>query len=79
MKKTHYDPILTEMHAIKDAISAEFNHDIDALFDHLREVEAKAVAAGEMVVNTPRRATKRPRLETLKRRQKIGVKVATSR
>ncbi len=26
-----YAPILAEMHAIKDAISAEFNHDIDEL------------------------------------------------
>jgi hypothetical protein len=40
MKKSMEDPVLAEMHAIKDSISAEFGHDIDALFTHLREVEA---------------------------------------
>jgi hypothetical protein len=39
--KTHADdPILIEMHAIKDAVSAEFGHDIDALFAHLKALEA---------------------------------------
>ena len=38
--KTHpHDPVLAEIHAIKDAISAEFGHDIDALFRHLRAME----------------------------------------
>ena len=40
MKKPMEDPVLAEMHAIKDSISAEFGHDIDALFTHLKEVEA---------------------------------------
>ena len=39
MKNTHIDPILAKVHAIKDAISAEFNHDVTALCHHLQERE----------------------------------------
>jgi hypothetical protein len=40
MKKHAYDPILIEMHAIKNAVLMEFGHDIDALFAHLKALEA---------------------------------------
>lgn len=39
MKNMPYDPILTEMHAIKDSISEECNHDIDKLFDKLQALD----------------------------------------
>jgi hypothetical protein len=75
MKKRPYDPILAEMHAIKDAISAEFNHDIDQLFDHLREQERKSMAAGRKIILMPARPMKRPRSTRIMRRRKPLVKV----
>lgn len=75
MKKMPYDPILAEMHTIKDAISAEFNHNIDELFDHLREQERKSVAAGRKDILLPPRPLKRPRSTRIMRRRKPLVKV----
>lgn len=72
MKKISYDPILTEMHAIKDEISAEFNHDIDALFAHLHKVQAKAVSEGKAVVTTPKGSMKRP-VSRFRRKSKAKV------
>ena len=42
MKATPTDAILAEAHAAKDAISAEFNHDVGALCRHLRQLDAAA-------------------------------------
>ena len=50
MKPAKYDPILIEMHRVKDSISAAFNHDVDALFDHLRKLDVQAIAQSGPVV-----------------------------
>jgi hypothetical protein len=75
MKKMPYDPILTEMHAIKDAISAEFNHDLGALFAHLREMQAKAVAEGRPVIKAPAKAITPVARKPAKKRLRAGKKV----
>ncbi len=46
MKSKSTDPIMAEAHAVKDAISAEFNYDIDALCRHMRAV-GKSIAANQ--------------------------------
>ncbi len=33
------DPVIDEMHRIKDALSAEFNHEVHLLFEHLLRVQ----------------------------------------
>ena len=76
MKKTQYDPILSEMHAIKDAISAEFNHDVDALFDHLRKVERGSISVGQKFINSPKRPVHRLFRKTGMRRREIGTEIA---
>jgi hypothetical protein len=45
MKNAPIDPILTEVHAIKDAISAEFQHDVTALCRYLMQAN-KSTAIG---------------------------------
>ena len=57
--KTHADdPILIEMHAIKDAVSAEFGHDIDALFAHLKVLEAEMLTSRNASQKTIRLAVR---------------------
>jgi len=57
--KTHADdPILIEMHAIKDAVSAEFGHDIDALFAHLKVLEAEMLTSRNGSQKTTRPAVR---------------------
>lgn len=76
MKKTHYDPILSEMHAIKDAISAEFKHDVDALFDHLRKIERESLPVGQIFTNPSELPVQRPLRKTGMRRRKVGAKIS---
>ena len=42
MKNDSIDPILAEVHRIKDAISAEFKHDVTALCRYLQEREGES-------------------------------------
>jgi len=37
MKTTPIDSVMAEIHAIKDANSARFGHDLNKLFEHLRK------------------------------------------
>jgi hypothetical protein len=52
MKTTPIDPVMAEMHAIKDANSARFGHDPDRLFRHLQK------QAGEPRRDAPARSGK---------------------
>lgn len=36
------DPVIDELHRVKDEIAKEFNYDIHALFESLREEEKKS-------------------------------------
>lgn len=74
MKNASVDPILAEVHMIKDAISAEFRHDVSALCRYLREREVESIAAGLKHLPLPSaRPMKRPRPKiTLRRRQPVG-------
>jgi hypothetical protein len=38
------DPILAEMHAIKDSLSEEFNHDVGALCRHLKNLDLPSLS-----------------------------------
>ena len=33
------DPVIAELHRIKDDIAKEFNYDVHALFEHIRQLE----------------------------------------
>ncbi len=33
------DPVISELHRIKDEIAKEFNYDVHALFEHIRQLE----------------------------------------
>lgn len=59
MKKIIFDSVLTEVHLVKDAISAEFGHDVTALCEHLRALgkntKAKASLLKRTALKLPRR------------------------
>ena len=76
MKNGSIDPILAEVHRIKDAISAEFKHDVTALCRYLQEREGESVAAGRKLIPLPARPMKRPRAKKIMRRRKLAVKIA---
>lgn len=42
MKDPNYDPILQEVHKVKDSISSEFRHSVRELCDYLRSVETNS-------------------------------------
>jgi hypothetical protein len=42
MKDPNYDPILQEVHKVKDSISSEFRHSVRELCEYLRSVESKS-------------------------------------
>ena len=76
MKNASVDPILAEVHLIKDAISAEFKHDVTALCRYLQDREGESLVAGRKHHPLPVRSTKGPRSKmTLRRRQPV-VKVS---
>jgi hypothetical protein len=74
MKNSPTDPILAEVHAIKDAISAEFHHDVTALCRYLMR-ENKSTVIG-LKLNQPDRLRKRPRRCASPPRRKVSVKAA---
>lgn len=47
------DEIIAEVHAIKDAIGAQYTHDLNALFEEIKRGEARLIAAGVRVVAPP--------------------------
>ncbi|HEX6037580.1 hypothetical protein [Longimicrobium sp.] len=47
------DPIVAEVRRIREEISAGFNHDPDAYFRHLREMDEQARGSGRTVISTP--------------------------
>lgn len=58
MKVKEQDPIMAEMHAIKDAHSARFGHDIDRIFADLGQSHTAPGAQSTRPIQ--RRAVKRP-------------------
>lgn len=69
MKNTTFDPILTEVHAVKDEISAEFQHDVTALCRHLRELDKASEGAGHF------KSRSTPALPVKRKRRKQGKPV----
>jgi len=61
MKNTSEDLIMAEMHAIKDANSARFGHDIERLFRHLQKevAEKPSIKRRKSISNKSLRATGR--------------------
>ncbi len=55
------DPILAELHQIRQEILAEFDGDLDAYYRHLKEIEEGERQRGRVVVDRSR--GKRPRPE----------------
>ena len=47
------DEIIAEVHAIKDAIGAEYAQDINALFEHIKRGEADLRSAGVVIISPP--------------------------
>lgn len=47
------DEIMTEVHAIKDAIGAKYGNNLDALFKEMQLGEAKLRATGVQVLAPP--------------------------
>ncbi len=76
MKTMPFDPILTEMHAIKDAISAECDHDVDKLFDRLGALERNTDAIGKSSGQNPARKVKKHRRKAGLPRRSLGVKIS---
>lgn len=70
MKNPPSDPILAEVHAIKDAISAEFNHDVTALCHYLQT--GTPVAHGRTLTQ-PARPKKRPLRSANLARRKANI------
>jgi len=54
------DEIITEVHAIKDAIGAEFNYDLRALFKDIKQGEAELQAKGIQLIAPPPNPTSLP-------------------
>ena len=77
MKKIQYDPILTEMHEIKNAISAECNHDVDTLFDRLRELGCDVNSVESKATPRTKRRVKRIIHKGGPKRRKVGVKIGS--
>ena len=50
MKTKPHDAVMAEMHAIKDANSARFGHNIDRLFDHLQTVDLAGITKTRRVI-----------------------------
>lgn len=65
------DPVISELHRIKDEIAKEFNYDVHALFEHIRQLEktsgrtyisfAKPKKTTKKGVTTAKKKTARPR------------------
>lgn len=47
------DEIMSEVHAIKDAIGAKYGNDLDALFKEIQLGEARLRAAGVQILPPP--------------------------
>ena len=47
------DEIMTEVHAIKDAIGLKYGNDMRALFEEIKRGEAKLKAAGVEILPPP--------------------------
>ena len=54
------DEIMMEVHAIKDAIGAQYGNNLDALFKEIQLGEAKLKAAGVQVLAPPANPTNLP-------------------
>lgn len=54
------DEIMTEVHAIKDAIGVKYANNLDALFNEIQRGEAKLKAAGIQVLPPPVNAINSP-------------------
>lgn len=54
------DEIITEVHAIKDAIGAKFNYDLRALFQDIKRGEAELQAKGIQLIAPPSNLTSLP-------------------
>jgi hypothetical protein len=63
MKNTTEDLVMAEMHAIKDANSARFGHDIDRLFRHLQKEcdKMSSIKHREPISNKSLRASRKRR------------------
>jgi hypothetical protein len=58
MKTPSIDPIMAEVHAVKDALSQQFKHDVIALCSHLQEMDSPVVQKAK--VKPSYRPAKRP-------------------
>lgn len=58
MERTNPDPIIAEVHAVRDALAAEADHDVGRLFQMIREREEKS---GRTYVQFPPRRVEPPR------------------
>jgi hypothetical protein len=47
------DPIVAEIHRARRAIFARFDHDMDAYFQHLKELEEQERARGRTIIEAP--------------------------
>lgn len=47
------DPIVAEVRRIREEISARFNHDPDAYFRHIHQMDEQARATGRTVISVP--------------------------
>ena len=52
------DPVISELHRIKDEIAKEFNYDVHALFEHIRQLE-KASGRTYVSFEKPKKITKK--------------------
>jgi hypothetical protein len=53
------DPIVEEVRKVRDALAARFNYDLNALFDHLKELER--TSGRKYVSYPPKRLRAEPR------------------
>jgi hypothetical protein len=54
-REQSHDPIVEEVHRIREEIYAEHGNDLHAYFQHLREMEKRDRAAGVHYVDPPTR------------------------
>ena len=52
------DPVISELHRIKDEIAKEFNYDVHALFEHIRQLE-KTSGRTYVSFEKPKKITKK--------------------
>lgn len=52
------DPVIAELHRVKDEIAKEFNYDIHALFEHIRGLE-KTSGRKYVSFEKPKKPTKK--------------------